>query len=302
MALTGTQIDKPAGVRPAGELAGRRSLRSTKSDVMTVLMGLSFVVVVLPLAAVLWTVLSKGAAQLSWDFITKPIPTVTRVAGPGMGPALVGTVLVTVTAALMAVPLGILGAVYLNEYSNGGRFAQLVRFMATVMTGVPSVVMGLFVYITYTLRFKQNAFGGALALAFLMLPIIIRSTEEMLRLVPNNLREASAALGARKSRTILTVVLPAALPGVVSGCLLAVARAAGETAPILFVVGAATETNRSLFSGVNTALSAQIFANAQQPFVGAQERAWGAALLLLLIAFAVTLLARLVTARFALKR
>ena len=170
------------------------------------------------------------------------------------------------------------------------------------MTGVPSVVMGLFVYITYTLRFKQNAFGGSLALAFLMLPIIIRSTEEMLKLVPNNLREASAALGARRSRTILTVSLPAALPGVVSGCLLAIARAAGETAPILFVVGATNTMNANMFNGVNTALSAQIFTNAQQPFAGAQARAWGAAFTLLSLAFLVTLAARLITARFALKR
>ena len=286
----------------AEDLAPKRSRRTFVNGLMTALMALSVVAVLVPLGAVLWTVVSKGAPQIGWDFLTKDIPIVTRQKGPGIGPAIVGTVLITTVAALMAVPIGILAAVYLNEYSQGGRLGRLIRFMATVMTGVPSVVMGLFVYITYTLRFKQNAFGGALALAFLMLPIIIRSTEEMLRLVPNNLREASAALGARKSRTILTVVLPAALPGVVSGCLLAVARAAGETAPILFVVGAATETNRSLFSGVNTALSAQIFANAQQPFVGAQERAWGAALLLLLIAFAVTLLARLVTARFALKR
>jgi phosphate transport system permease protein len=286
----------------ASDLAAKRNARSMRSSVMSVLMGLSFVVVVLPLAAVIWTVASKGAGILGVDFFTKEIPTVTRVVGPGMGPAIVGTLLITGAAALMAVPVGILGAIYLNEYSAGNRLGMLIRFMSTVMTGVPSVVMGLFVYIMYTLRYRQNAFGGALALAFLMLPIIIRSTEEMLRLVPNNLREASAALGSRKSRTVLTVVLPAALPGVVSGCLLAVARAAGETAPILFVVGAATTTNRSLFDGVNTALSAQIFANAQQPFAGAQERAWGAALTLLMLAFAVTLAARVVTARFALKR
>ena len=121
-------------------------------------------------------------------------------------------------------------------------------------------------------------------------------------LVPNTLREASAALGTRKSRTIIGVVLPAALPGLVSGCLLAIARAAGETAPILFVVGFTNETNWSLFKGVNTTLSAQIFSNAQLPFVGAQERAWGAALTLLIVAFTVTLVARIVTARFALKR
>ena len=286
----------------AADLAPKRSRRTFVNGLATTLMLLAVVAVLVPLGAVLWTVVSKGASQISWDFFTKDIPIVTRQKGPGIGPAIVGTVLITSVAALMAVPVGILAAVYLNEYSAGGRLGRLIRFMATVMTGVPSVVMGLFVYITYTLRFKQNAFGGALALAFLMLPIIIRSTEEMLRLVPNNLREASAALGARKSRTILTVVLPAALPGVVSGCLLAVARAAGETAPILFVVGATNTVNTSLFSGVNTALSAQIFTNAQQPFAGAQARAWGAALTLLTLAFTVTLVARLVTARFALKR
>ena len=286
----------------AADLAARRSRRSVTNSLMTVLMALAVVAVLIPLVAVLYTVVSKGASVLSFDFLTKDIPIVTRQKGPGIGPAIVGTLLITTVAAVMAVPIGILGAVYLNEYSAGGRFGRIVRFMATVMTGVPSVVMGLFVYITYTLRFKQNAFGGSLALAFLMLPIIIRSTEEMLKLVPNNLREASAALGSRKSRTILTVVLPAALPGVVSGALLAIARAAGETAPILFVVGATNTTNTSLFNGVNTALSAQIFTNAQQPFVGAQARAWGAALTLLTLAFAITLIARIITARFAFKR
>lgn len=294
-------IRTPDGLR-LEDLMAKRTRRSLVSSLMTVLMGLSVVAVMVPLGAVLFTVVSKGASVLSTDFLTKDIPVVTRQAGPGMGPAIVGTLLITLVAALMAMPVGILGAVYLTEYSAGGRFGKVVRFMATVMTGVPSVVMGLFVYITYTLRFKQNAFGGSLALAFLMLPIIIRSTEEMLKLVPSNLREASAALGSRKSRTILTVVLPAALPGVVSGCLLAVARAAGETAPILFVVGATNTVNTSMFNGVNTALSAQIFTNAQQPFVGAQQRAWGAALTLLTLAFAITLIARVITARFALKR
>jgi phosphate transport system permease protein len=294
-------VNQPADLRVA-DLAARRDRRAFVSTLMTVLMGLCVVAVLIPLGAVLFTVISKGASVLSVDFLTKDIPVVTRSQGPGMGPAIFGTIMITAVAALMAVPVGILGAVYLNEYSAGGRFGILVRFMATVMTGVPSVVMGLFVYITYTLRYKQNAFGGSLALAFLMLPIVIRSTEEMLKLVPNSLREASAALGCRKSRTILGVVLPAALPGVVSGCLLAIARAAGETAPILFVVGASNGLNSNPFEGVNTALSAQIFSNAQQPFIGAQERAWGAALTLLTLAFAITLIARVITARFALKR
>ena len=286
----------------AADLAARRSRRTVTNTAMTVLMALSVAAILVPLAAVLYTVVSKGASQLSPDFLTKDIPIVTRQKGPGIGPAIIGTVLITTVAAVMAVPVGILAAIYLNEYSAGSRLGKIVRFMATVMTGVPSVVMGLFVYVLYTLRFKQNAFGGSLALAFLMLPIIIRSTEEMLKLVPNNLREASAALGARRSRTILTVSLPAALPGVVSGCLLAIARAAGETAPILFVVGATNTMNANMFNGVNTALSAQIFTNAQQPFAGAQARAWGAAFTLLSLAFLVTLAARLITARFALKR
>ena len=286
----------------AADLAPRRSRRTVTNTAMTVLMALSVAAILVPLAAVLYTVVSKGASQLSPDFLTKDIPIVTRQKGPGIGPASIGTVLITTVAAVMAVPVGILAAIYLNEYSAGSHFGKIVRFMATVMTGVPSVVMGLFVYVLYTLRFKQNAFGGSLALAFLMLPIIIRSTEEMLKLVPNNLREASAALGARRSRTILTVSLPAALPGVVSGCLLAIARAAGETAPILFVVGATNTMNANMFNGVNTALSAQIFTNAQQPFAGAQARAWGAAFTLLSLAFLVTLAARLITARFALKR
>ena len=179
-----------------------------------------------------------------------------------MGPAIVGTLLVTGGATLIAVPLGILGAVYLHEYGGTTRFARLVRFMATVMTGVPSIVMGLFVYLMWTLRFGYSAFGGALALACLMLPVVIGATEQMLRLVPAQLREAAYALGTTKSRTILTVVLPAALPGIVSGALLAVARAAGETAPLLFTVGAATEYNPHLFSQANTALSLQIFSNA----------------------------------------
>ena len=139
-------------------------------------------------------------------------------------------------------------------------------------------------------------------MACLMLPVVIGSTEQMLRLVPTHLREASYALGATKSRTILTVVLPAALPGIVSGSLLAVARAAGETAPLLFTIGAATLVQHSLFSGANNALSAQIFVNANSSFAGAQDRAWGAALTLVLLTFAITLIARIFTARFAHKR
>jgi phosphate transport system permease protein len=170
--------------------------------------------------------------------------------------------------------------------------------MADVMTGVPSIVMGLFIFTIWVLHFGYSGLAGSLALACLMLPTVIRSCYEMLRLVPNELREASYALGATKARVTVGVVLPAAVGGIVSGALLAVARAAGETAPLVFTIFAVQSANPNLFSGPNTALPTQIFANATQPFIGAQDRAWGSALTLIAIAFIVMLAARLVTARF----
>jgi phosphate transport system permease protein len=169
------------------------------------------------------------------------------------------------------------------------------------MAGVPSIVMGLFLYTVWVLRFGQSGLAGALALGALMLPIVIRSTESILRLVPRELREGSLALGASRSRTILTVVLPAALPGITSGSLLAVARAAGETAPLLFTIGATNATNLNLADGSNTSLSVQIFRNAQLPFAGAQERAWGAALTLIVLVLVMTVIARLISAHFTVR-
>jgi phosphate transport system permease protein len=287
------------------DLRARRSARSVKSAIMTGLMVAAVLLVALPLIAVVWAVFGRGflvAFKDFPDFFVKEIPVIARRAGPGMGPAILGTLLVTGAATLIAVPLGVMGAIYLHEYGVKNRFSRLVRFMATVMTGVPSIVMGLFIYVVWTLTFGYSAFGGSLALACLMLPVVIGSTEQMLRLVPDHLREASYALGTTKSRTILTVVLPAALPGIVSGSLLAVARAAGETAPLLFAVGAATEFNPNLFKEANTALSLQIFGNANSSFVPAQDRAWGAALTLVLLTFVITLIARVFTARIASRR
>lgn len=284
------------------DLTAKRSWRSVKSSVMTLLMVTAVAIVALPLIAVVWAVVSRGLAVAFRgfpDFFTKEIPTIARRPGPGMGPAIVGTLLVTGAATVIAVPLGVLGAVYLHEYGMNNRFSRVVRFTSTVMTGVPSIVMGLFIYLVWTLRFGYSAFGGSLALACLMLPVVIGATEQMLRLVPHHLREASYALGTSKSRTIMTVVLPAALPGIVSGSLLAVARAAGETAPLLFAVGAANEYNPHLFEEANTALSIQIFGNATSAFVAAQDRAWGAALTLVMLTFVVTLTARVFTARIA---
>ncbi len=291
--------------RPPLDLTSKRNWRSVKSAGMTGLMVCAVLIVALPLAAVVASVIARGARIVFHAFpafLVREIPIVSRRPGPGMGPAILGTVLATGVATLIAVPLGVLGAVYLHEYGAKNRFARLVRFMSDVMTGVPSIVMGLFVYVTWTLRFGYSAFGGALALASLMLPVIIGATEQMLRLVPAHLREAAYAVGATKSRTVLAVVLPAALPGILSGALLAVARATGETAPLLFAMGAATEYNPNPFVEANTALSLQIFTNATSSFTAAQERAWGAALTLVLLTFFITLIARSVTARFARRR
>jgi ABC-type phosphate transport system permease subunit len=366
----------PGELSRAIDLRPRRNWRTTKNTVMTCVLAAALLAVAIPLIAVLYAVISRGAHAVgSLDFFTAEIPVSSRKAGPGMGPAIVGTLLATGGATLIAVPLGVLGAVYLHEYGGTSRFARVVRFLAMVMTGVPSIVMGLFVYVTWTIanidigdHFDGNAvavvltvvggaviaalgisyrrsrraslvprpvliaavvalvivpvldvflfshpqavtfhiggysaFGGALGLACLMLPVVINSTEQMLRLVPNQLREGAFALGATKSRVIVSVVLPAALPGIVSGALLAVARAAGETAPLLFTIGAETHFNKHLFSGANTALSVQIFSNANSVFEASQDRAWGAALTLVALTFAFTLVARLFT-RLALRR
>jgi phosphate transport system permease protein len=274
--------------------------RRTKNRIATAAMWFAFVLVIIPLGFVVWTVISKGASVISWSFLTSSIPP--SVAPPdvgGIGPAVLGTIEITALATVMAVPLGVLGAVYLNEYGGNRLLARFIGFMSDVMTGVPSIVMGLFIFSIWVLHFGFSGLAGAFALGCLMLPIVIRSSYEMLRLVPNPLREASYALGATKARVTLTVVLPAAIGGIVSGALLAVARAAGETAPLLFTILTVATANPNVFSGANTSLPSQIFVNASSPYTGAQARGWGAALTLIAIAFILMIAARIVTARFA---
>ncbi len=276
------------------------SWRRTKNRIATALMVLSFVLVIIPLGFVLFTVIAKGASVISWSFLTSSIPVNVAPANVGgIGPAIVGTLEITGLATVMAVPLGILGAVYLNEYGGNRPLARFIGFMADVMTGVPSIIMGLFIFSIWVLHFGYSGFAGALALGCLMLPIVIRSTDEMLKLVPDSLREGSYALGATKARVTVTVVLPAAIGGIVSGALLAIARAAGETAPLLFTILTVATVNRNVFSGANTSLPSQIFANASSPYVGAQARGWAAALTLIAIAFILMIAARFITARFA---
>jgi phosphate transport system permease protein len=286
--------------QPKVDLREPASWRRTKNRIATAGMALSLVVVIIPLGFVLYTVIAKGAAAINWSFLTGSIPpSPLPVSIGGMGPAVIGTLEITGLATVMAVPLGILGAIYLSEYGGRGPLARFIGFMADVMTGVPSIVMGLFIFSIWVLHFGYSGLAGAFALGALMLPIVIRSTDEMLKLVPNSLREGSYAVGATKARVTLTVVLPAAAGGIVSGALLAIARAAGETAPLLFTILTVTTVNPDVFSGPNTSLPSQIFANASSPYLGAQARGWGAALTLIAIAFILMIAARVITARFA---
>ena len=314
----------PNDVRVA-TVTGRRLRRNR---VATVAMVLAFFVAAVPLLYVSFTVVSKGAGVISGGFLTRDIPTTasgdelssdcTRLAKyggvckkgpattskPGMGPAVVGTLITTGLAALMAIPLGILAAIYLHEYGRKRRLARFIRFMTDVMTGVPSVVMGVFVYTFWVVSFGQgkSALAASLALGCLMLPIVVRSCEEMLRLVPDTLREGSSALGARTWKTTARVVLPTALPGIVSGAMLAVARAAGETAPVLFTIGAANSVRRAAtVSGQSTTLSFQIYNLTTNGGKLSPQMAWGAALTLIVIVLALTIVARAVSARFTMR-
>jgi len=289
--------DSPA--RPV-DLRQPSGWRRSKDQIMTTLMWAAFVIVLIPLGFVLVTLVAKGAAAISWQFLTNSTipPNVVPLGTGGMGAAVVGTLEVTGFASLIAIPLGVLGAVYLNEYGGNRILAQLISFMSNVMTGVPSIVMGLFIFIIWVTHFGYSGLAGSFALACLMLPIVIRSSYEMLLLVPDSLREGSYALGASKARVTVTVVLPAALSGIVSGALLAIARAAGETAPVLFTMLTVEQTNTNLFSGPNTTLPFQIFMNAQSAYTGANARAWGAALTLVAITFILMIVARIITALF----
>jgi phosphate transport system permease protein len=334
MSVDTPQTPSPEQLRH--ELAGSNIPRSrrVRNRVATVCMVLAFLVAAVPLVVMGATVLKEGiGAVTNVDWWTQPIPgDVSRSdlannqelndlgfgsgsAGTdssstsvpdtvlGMQPAIVGTFLTVLGASLLAIPLGVMGAIYLNEYGKNQRLARTIRFMTDVMTGVPSVVMGVFIYSIWVLRFGtegKSAFAASLALACLMLPIVVRSTEEMLRLVPDSLREASAALGTRTWKTTVKVVVPAALPGITSGALLAVARAAGETAPIVFTIGYVTTTNWS-FWGQNTTLSAQIYSQLQNGGPLASELAWGAAVTLIGIVVVLTLVARLITRRFTIR-
>lgn len=285
------------------------------------LVWLAFLVALVPLVSVLWSVLSAGLPTLianpqimaydmkgitgiddsAWVEDGKPAG---GLAG-GFGHALIGTVVITIIATLISVPIGMLTSIYLVEYSRGGWFSRAIVFFVDVMTGIPSIVAGLFAYALFVVFFGEGVrmgIGGSVALSVLMIPVVVRSCEEMLKLVPNELREASYALGVPKWRTITKVVLPTALAGIVTGITLAIARVIGETAPLLIIAGMTDSVNFNLFDGRMATLPVFAYTSIRNPGVPpefALERAWGAALVLLIIVMLLNLAARLVSYFFS---
>jgi phosphate transport system permease protein len=272
--------------------------RRTDRGMRVVLLGGTLLALV-PLAAVLYYLLEQGLGGLSWSFFTTD-PTGRFLGDPGgVRSAIIGTVLIVALASAIAVPLGIGIALYLVEYGKQSRFADVVRYFVDVMTGVPSIVFGLFVYIVLVLSgFGGNFAGwkGSVALSLLMLPVVSRSAEVVLNLVPDSLRESALALGAPRWRVIARIVLPTALPGLVTGSMLAIARGAGETAPLLFTAFAVNATSWNLGEQMNS-LPIQIFNDVRQAQSNIVERAWGAALTLVAMILVLTLLARLIQRR-----
>jgi phosphate transport system permease protein len=272
--------------------------RTTDRVARGALLGLTLVAV-LPLVLILYDLVRRGLGAWSGHFFTTD-PTGRFLGDPGgIRSAILGTIEMVALATAIAVPIGVGVALYLVEFGRQGRFANVVRYFVDVMTGVPSVVFGLFVYIVLVVTQVGGTFAawkGAVALALLMLPVVVRSSEVVLSLVPDSLREAALALGAPRWRVIARVVLPTALPGLVTGSLLAVARAAGETAPLLFTAAFVFGAQFDLSQRMNS-LPLQIFNDVGQAQDRLVERAWGAALTLVLLVLVLTLLARLVQRR-----
>jgi phosphate transport system permease protein len=273
--------------------------RRARDRAARVLLTAAVAIALVPLVLVLYYVLERGLRVISWDFFTTD-PT-GRFLGPagGIRSALLGTLEIVGLATAISVPVGIGVALYLVEYGRRGRFAGVVRYFVDVMTGVPSVVFGLFIYITLVVTQVGGSFAGwkgSVALSLLMLPVVIRAGEVVLKLVPGGLREAALALGAPRWRVVLRVVLPTAGPGLVTGALLAVARAMGETAPLLFTTAVAFGATANLGDRMNS-LPVQIFNDVQSAQSRVVDRAWGSALTIVALVLLISFLARLISRR-----
>jgi len=255
----------------------------------------------IPLVLIVYYLLSKGLSTWSLDFFTTDPTGNTFFKNESIGgikSAILGTLEIVALASLIAIPIGIAVAVWLVEYGRDSWFANTVRFFVDVLTGVPSIIFGLFIYIVLIVGTGSSYAGykGSLALSLLMLPVVIRSAEVILMLIPGALRESALALGAPRWRVVTRIVLPTALPGMITGVLLAVARAAGETAPLLFTAGETLKTNTSL-GGFMNALPVQIYYDVTSPTSSVEHRAWGAALTLVVMILVLNVIARLISRR-----
>jgi len=269
--------------------------RRVLSNVVVGLCGLAVLVALVPLAFVFVYVIKQGFSSLNWAFFTQ-MPKPVGEPGGGMANAMVGTFLLIGIASIVAVPVGLIAGVYLSEYA-GGRFATAVRFTADVLNGVPSIVIGIFAYGLAVLPVHRfSALAGGLALGFMMIPIITRTTEELLNLVPSTLREGALALGATRARAAFGVMVPAALPGIMTGILVALSRISGETAPLLF-----TSFNNRFFTArldqPIASLTVQVYTYAISPYDDWHRQAWAGALVLVSFVFVFSVLARMVTRR-----
>ncbi len=275
----------------------RRVFRRFKSNVMTVVLMGCVLAAVLPLLFILGTLLLKGAGSLSFDFFTR-MPAPAGENGGGVAHAIVGTLLMVGTACLIGIPIGIGAGVFASEYP-GNRLAILSRFVADVLNGTPSIVIGVFAWTWIVARQKHfSGFAGSVALAILMVPMVMRTTEEIIKLVPHSLREAALALGYQRWRTTLQIVLLTALPGILTGALLAVARIAGETAPLLFTALGSQYMGTNLNQPM-AALPLTVYTYATGPYEEWHRYAWAAALVLILMVFILNMGARFATRRMA---
>jgi phosphate transport system permease protein len=273
--------------------------RHRRDRIMVTAMVVAVAAAVIPLGLILADVVAKGIGQLTASFLTQPEPFVVTASGGGFGAGVRGTIKMVALGTVVSVPIGVLAAVYLSEYKPRGPLATTVRFISEVMTGIPSIFIGIFVFTVVVLETHSfSSYAGGLALGILMLPLIVRTSEEALRLVPGTLREASLALGVRRWRTIMAVTLPTALPGITTGILLAIARAAGETAPLLLTsFGNQLLVPWTSWNGPEAALTLQIYFDSRSPFPAQQARAWTGALVLIAGVMILSLTARTVIAR-----
>lgn len=302
--MTTVATRTPAATRSLRQVDPRTRRRNRVSGVMKLILTATMVLASVPLFLILFVVGEHGWSVINLQFFAEDtVPY--RMEGGGFRQGFVGTALIMSLAIPMAVGLGIAAAVYLVEYGKGRKLASLVRFVTDVMTGVPSIFVGLFVYAVLVVGTVEIGFGtlaAAVAIAIVMLPIVVRSSEEMLKLVPDSLRNASLGLGARRWHTTTRVVLPAAAPGLATGSMLAVARGAGETAPLILTGLGALTTTVVLVGERQSSLPQLIHQHAVQPFGPGIARAWGGALCLVAITLLITVLARFIASRFASKR